>query len=943
MKIVALLPFKNEELLLPTYLSSVTQIADEIIAIDDGSTDNSRSILETAGVTVYSAQDQAVADWLEEKAVSGWAEYSIRQMLLYLGREQGGTHFVCLDADEALTANFIENAREWILKLSPGQKLSMQWLALWKSPYCYRDDASVWSNNYKDFIFCDDEKSGYDYAVFGVGRTPGSNSKKMLIKVPLQQGAVLHFQFASWQRFQLKQAFYRCSELTKYPASLAAINQKYAITLEDPQARTVSMPEEWLTGLQIPDGLAAAPALHQHLEEILMWFDQYGMEFFEPLQIWHVPELEQEFVTRIGRKPGQQQAVRPSEKMKIAFIKFSGLAAGGTERWLQMMAANLPRDEFEIDYYYCDSAPYIGSNYQHSRTDPYRQKYMQEHGVNLIQFRVGAKDVTKPTHDWIDTDFWQVFDQDKYDLVQTAKAGPPEYPYHVLKLPVVEYVTQGAGVDYSPNIACSIHLSQWQRTRWYKAGGNLAKSAVIPIPVEPPASKNNLRSCLGIPDTAIVAGFHQRADDNIFSSIPLAAFAQVQQPGRHFFIMGGGSLYRVQAEQLGLKNIHFLEHSGDAVKISEFLNTLDIFAHGRKDGETFGTVLAEAMMHGKPCLSHASPIANAQRETMGPAGLFAVSLEDYTTKLQALFTNEKLRLQLNGKARYHAEKYYSVNSCVQALRRIYHQISGRTASSTFAGKPLAYGQSRLGFLYAGAIEQPAEIAHHVAAGTIPEAFNVEIVRSFLPQVKVFFDIGSNTGLYCFLAANECPPGAEIYAFEPQRDCCDIMRETIYLNNWENRVAVHSIGIIHRSGQLLLHVAGSGSSFDNRFNDNAPVPTVTVPVETLDNTVERLAVKKVDFIKIDVEGLELHVLAGGEAVIKRDKPILFIEIADGIRGRQYRNPYYAQTLKWLAAHGYYIWRSEEEQGQLVQVQSIEPQEHLHMYLCLHQEAHAQWFT
>ena len=45
MKVIGLIPFKNEEHFLPTYLSNVKPICDEIIAVDDYSTDNSRKIL----------------------------------------------------------------------------------------------------------------------------------------------------------------------------------------------------------------------------------------------------------------------------------------------------------------------------------------------------------------------------------------------------------------------------------------------------------------------------------------------------------------------------------------------------------------------------------------------------------------------------------------------------------------------------------------------------------------------------------------------------------------------------------------------------------------------------------------------------------------------------------------------------------------------------------
>ena len=42
-------------------------------------------------------------------------------------------------------------------------------------------------------------------------------------------------------------------------------------------------------------------------------------------------------------------------RIKIACIKFGGLAATGTEKWYQVIAANLPEDEFIVDYYYCDA------------------------------------------------------------------------------------------------------------------------------------------------------------------------------------------------------------------------------------------------------------------------------------------------------------------------------------------------------------------------------------------------------------------------------------------------------------------------------------------------------------------------------------------------------------------------------------------------------------
>ena len=124
MKVVALLPFKNENWVLPSYLHSVTEIVDEIIAIDDGSIDNSAEILKDAGAKVYSSEKL-------KNFNSGWSEGSIRAELLKLGRESGATHYICLDADETFTNPSIQTIKELLPQMKPGDKIAMQWLALW--------------------------------------------------------------------------------------------------------------------------------------------------------------------------------------------------------------------------------------------------------------------------------------------------------------------------------------------------------------------------------------------------------------------------------------------------------------------------------------------------------------------------------------------------------------------------------------------------------------------------------------------------------------------------------------------------------------------------------------------------------------------------------------------------------------------------------------------
>ena len=90
-------------------------------------------------------------------------------------------------------------------------------------------------------------------------------------------------------------------------------------------------------------------------------------------------------------------------------------------------------------------------------------------------------------------------------------------------------------------------------------------------------------------------------------------------------------------------NFEQLEHTGDEEKIDEFLRSLDVFAHGRNDGETFGLVFTEAMNCGLPLLSHKSH-NNAQVEVIGNAGkvFHRKNIYGYSYEMYKLMNKKKI-------------------------------------------------------------------------------------------------------------------------------------------------------------------------------------------------------------------------------------------------------------------------------------------------------------
>jgi glycosyltransferase involved in cell wall biosynthesis len=356
-------------------------------------------------------------------------------------------------------------------------------------------------------------------------------------------------------------------------------------------------------------------------------------------------------------------------------VKFGGLATGGTERLLQSIAAYLPKDQFDVTFFYCDSAPYIGSDWVHPDTDPLRLKFLEDHNVKLKKFKVKAKDITHPHHMWIDSDFFDIFNEEDFDIIQTARAGHPEYPFtHINKTPIIDAITLPGMAEDKENIKSVFHISKYQAMTWANAGGPIRKAVILPIFQDLKRSDLNLRASLGIPDDHFVFGFHQRQDDGIATSLALDAYSLIQNDKTHFLILGGSKEYKTYAESIKLKNFIQLDHTGDPEKISQFLNTLDVFCHNRKDGETFGAVIAEALFHSLPIISHLAP-ALGQIETVGPAGFICNDHEAYSKRMRQLIDDHDLRVRLSKLAIKHYERNYLPDICMKTVIDTYHRHS----------------------------------------------------------------------------------------------------------------------------------------------------------------------------------------------------------------------------------------------------------------------------
>ena len=138
------------------------------------------------------------------------------------------------------------------------------------------------------------------------------------------------------------------------------------------------------------------------------------------------------------------------------------------------------------------------------------------------------------------------------------------------------------------------------------------------------------------------------------------------------------------------------------------------------------------------------------------------------------------------------------------------------------------------------------------------------------------DVGSNVGSYALSMAMLVGAQGAVIAFEADPGVAMILRKNIQANGL-SQVQVVEAAAYHTNGYVRLGRALASSGYSGLYYDNKGTQWFEVPAVTLDSTVRRLGLNKVDLVKIDVEGAEKDVIAGMSELLETKRPMLLIEL------------------------------------------------------------------
>lgn len=132
---------------------------------------------------------------------------------------------------------------------------------------------------------------------------------------------------------------------------------------------------------------------------------------------------------------------------------------------------------------------------------------------------------------------------------------------------------------------------------------------------------------------------------------------------------------------------------------------------------------------------------------------------------------------------------------------------------------------------------------------------------------VVVDVGANVGYYTLIAAKRVGSSGKVYAFEPDPDAFALLRANIELNALTNVVAINK-ALAAEPGRLELFRSNTNRG-DHRLYDPGDGRTaVSVEVTTLDAALAD--VRGIDLIKVDTQGAECSILAGGTSLLDRER-------------------------------------------------------------------------
>ena len=201
-----------------------------------------------------------------------------------------------------------------------------------------------------------------------------------------------------------------------------------------------------------------------------------------------------------------------------------------------------------------------------------------------------------------------------------------------------------------------------------------------------------------------------------------------------------------------------------------------------------------------------------------------------------------------------------------------------------------------------------------------EELEAKIMEEKIEMGNVVVDVGANIGLHTLNMARIVGNAGQVFAFEPDPSNFEILKKNAKINNYKN-IILEQKAVGDKHGRTTLYQS------DNPINHRIFPQTkransqVQVELTNLDNYFDSDMIDKINFIKIDVEGMEFGVLKGMKNILKNNKNIkILFEFVPKDTMEAGFIP--IELLNYLTSNGFKLYCMDEKTKKLLYVTNNE---------------------
>jgi FkbM family methyltransferase len=150
------------------------------------------------------------------------------------------------------------------------------------------------------------------------------------------------------------------------------------------------------------------------------------------------------------------------------------------------------------------------------------------------------------------------------------------------------------------------------------------------------------------------------------------------------------------------------------------------------------------------------------------------------------------------------------------------------------------------------------------------------LKQVLSPGSTFVDAGACYGIYTLAASTIVGTQGRVIAFEPAARAFRVLQHNLELNGLTN-VLAYPAALGEKQGKAWLYrhpnVGCDSLGRDGSFTDMGE----EVAIRSLDDVLRRVAISRVDMMKLDVQGAEELLLRGALATLRAHHPVVIFEV------------------------------------------------------------------